>query len=151
MANSSSEKEEERVYTHPFLLSNAEGTFKPAVRIVTAHEKAAALMSIRRSNSTGTDIQLLHPSYVVDSEGTQHNRNYLTHVINVEEFLPKSAQAQSTGSPSRHPVSLAQHNWVPVDLEAGASSGIHPISSSEPQRPWVKIWSFLNLRHIARP
>jgi hypothetical protein len=137
------EKDEERVPTHPFLLQSKDGTFKPAVRIIMAHEKASALVAIRRSNSTGADLQLLHPSFVVDSEGTQHNRNYQTHAINVEEFYSKDAQTQSTESPS---LSLPHLDWLPASSEAGASSVIDPPFRLEPQRRWLSIWSFLNIR-----
>lgn len=139
------EEEEERVSTHS-LLPKKDRTFKPAVRVVVAHEKASALVAIRRSNSTGADFQLLHPSFVVDSEGTQHNRNYQTHAIDVGEFHSKDAQAQSTDSPSRHRSSLAHHDWLPASLEAGASSVINPVSRLEPQRNSLSIWSFLNIR-----
>lgn len=153
MNSSSMEEEEEQAHARSMLLNNVEGTFKPAVRVVIAHEKAAALVSIRRSNSTGTELQLLHPSYVVDSEGTQHNRNYQTHTINVEEFLLEDqhgAQSWSTQPLPRHPGSLAEHNWLPRDLETGDSSVIQPNLRSEPQQSWLTISRLLNLRHFAR-
>lgn len=108
---------EERVNSHPFLQSKVESTFKPALRVGVAHEKAAAFRSIRRSNSTGTDFQFLRPSYVVDSEGTQHNRNYQTHAINVDELLSKGGV------------------WFPSpDPEAG------PSNPSSQQRRWWTRW-----------
>lgn len=108
---------EERVNSHPFLQSKVEGTFKPAVRVGIAHEKAAAFVSIRRSNSTGTDFQFLRPSYVVDSEGTQHNRNYQTHAINVDELLSKGGA------------------WFPPDPHPEAGP-----SNPSLQRPWWTRW-----------
>lgn len=139
-ANSSSKKD------HPFLLRDNAGTFKPAIRVVVAHEKAAAVVAIRRSNSAGANFQLLHPSFVVDSEGTQHNKNYQTHAIDVGEFVSKYGEAQANESPSRRLLSLGQHDWLPGDLEAGTSGVTSPTSRVEPQRRWLTKWNFLNMR-----
>ena len=152
MANPSTVEERERVLAHLFLRStDSVGSFKPAVRVVTAPEKAAALASIRRSNSAGTDLQQFHPNYVVDSEGTQHNRNYQTHAIDVEEFLLKDyrgAQAQPSASSSRHPVTPTQY-WLPQGMETGASSMIQPTSRLDSHLVQSARWSSPNLRQFA--
>ncbi|XP_024385351.1 uncharacterized protein [Physcomitrium patens] len=139
--------EEEGHHRAP-LLSNLVGSFTPAVRLVVVPEKFASLASIRRSSSTGTDLlQVPKPSYIVDSEGTQHNRKLFQSYST--DSLPKH-QLDLNGSPSTS--TSLEDLWSTADLEAGASSATHLITNGEistkPSGNWSTRWKFRNLRYV---
>ena len=101
-------------------------SFVPTIRVGISPPKAA-LASIRRSSSESTNLQLLrHSGYVVDSEGTQHHRNFQVHATAVD------AQDQGHGLPSLRPVSLSGNspNLRQISPEWKSLEGVESDSNS---------------------
>ncbi|KAG0504421.1 hypothetical protein KC19_10G099200 [Ceratodon purpureus] len=96
-----SASEELQVHSRPILRSNTGGfpSFVPAIRVDIASAKAA-LATIRRSSSVGTNLQLLrHTGFVVDSEGTQHHRNSQVHATAIDDRGRSGPSTKVTGLP----------------------------------------------------
>ena len=136
----STTKVEKQVNAHPFLWSTMVKSFKHVVWVLVAPKKGATLVSIRHSKSIGTAFHLLHSNYVFDSEGTQHNKNYQIHAIDIEGFLLKDHHGA-------HDQPFESSSWLAIDTEA--SSVTQPISRSKSQLARSARWSFPNLLHFA--